>query len=376
MSSPRYNKRPRYDDLAPNSHEDGSNQDASGLTKHGHARAKQSHMPPLSRASNHRHLANQANSWQELTPPAHLDQAQLQPAAPYLAPTQESPAAITAALSAALPTAQPAADNSDTAPQTSFPFPEKIPWENDYNYAPSTDNAAPYTQQQSNMAQLPATATEAYGAEVQNGYSNGGGLSVYNPENNAPIRYERAAAQPTAYRERRPTFSSIFIGKDEFEYIARGYSDPALHGAKDATIAGVLPASTALNYTDPQISRARAEESKQNAAYSGRLPQQTAPNFNASHTSPQSPQVSAHKDEHAGDRISMAFGRMPLPQWVTTTKMPSPSSTEATTDTEPSQRPPQNSAAQAQTAQSPEPAKETANDAQQQHSEQERQNNH
>ena len=213
-------------------------------------------MPPLSRASNHRHLANQANSWQELTPPAHLDQAQLQPAAPYLAPTQESPAAITAALSAALPTAQPAADNSATAPQTSFPFPEEIPWENDYNYAPSTDNAAPYTQQQSNMAQLPATATEAYRAEVQNGYSNGGGLSVYNPENNAPIRYERAAAQPTAYRERRPTFSSIFTGKDEFEYIARGYSDPALHGAKDVTIAGVLPASTALNYTDPQISRA------------------------------------------------------------------------------------------------------------------------
>ena len=286
------------------------------------------------------------------------------------------PAAITAALPTAQPTAQPAADNSDTAPQTSFPFPEEIPWENDYNYAPSTDNAAPYTQQQSNMAQLPATATEAYGAEVQNGYSNGGGLSVYNPENNAPIRYERAAAQPTAYRERRPTFSSIFTGKDEFEYIARGYSDPALHGAKDATIAGVLPASTALNYTDPQISRARAEESKQNAAYSGRLPQQTAPNFNASHTSPQSPQVSAHKDEHAGDRISMAFGRMPLPQWVTTTKMPSPSSTEATTDTEPSQRPPQNSAAQAQTAQSPEPAEETANDAQQQHAEQEYQNNH
>ena len=102
VSSPRYNKRPRYDDLAPNSHEDGSNQDASGLTKHGHARAKQSHMPPLSRASNHRHLANQANSWQELTLPAHLDQAQLQPAAPYLAPSQESPAAITAALPAAL----------------------------------------------------------------------------------------------------------------------------------------------------------------------------------------------------------------------------------------------------------------------------------
>lgn len=380
VSSPRYNKRPRYDDLAPNSHEDGSNQDASGLTKHGHTRAKQSHMPPLSRASNHRHLANQANSWQELTLPAHLDQAQLQPAAPYLAPAQESPAAITAALPAAqpaaLPTAQPAADNSATAPQTSFPFPEEIPWENDYNYAPSTDNAAPYTQQHPNMAQLPATATESYGAEVQSVYSNGGGLSVYNPENNAPIRYERAAAQPTAYRERRPTFSSIFTGKDEFEYIARGYSDPALHGAKDATIAGVLPASTALNYTDPQISRARAEESKQNAAYSGRLPQQTAPNFNASHTSPQSPRGSAHKDEHAGDRISMAFGRMPLPQWVTTTKMPSPSSTEATTDTVPSQRPPQNSAVQAQTAQSPEPAKETANDAQQQHSEQERQNNH
>lgn len=76
--------------------------------------------------------------------------------------------------------------------------------------------------------------------------------------------------QTTSFREKRPTLTAIYTGKEDYTLTAPGYTDPQNYENTQNKIIGRIPISTAKGYTPPEVLYTRA----QNLNYTGRLIEQ------------------------------------------------------------------------------------------------------
>lgn len=361
VSNPRYRIRPRYDDLAPNANTDewlddfkdnyhrGSSyptaqaaqylleQEASAVRAQLRQRAQQPKNPHQFTGQDTPELPLQTQSanasWLRQMLPIQrqtsyeYQQAQAPESSYAPAANVDSPAELNMAAQSTWSRANFSAPHGATPEcrQISPTAPDLGASQNYNGYTENVSRATspstPAAQAQSCSAFSQANAPHALadtnvvsppykqGTSLAPSPFNLGSASAYIPtwgENSELQPNYEEDARPTAYREQRPSISSIYTGKAEYTSIARGYTDPAKVNRKDPRHIGAQPASISSEYTDPRVRKS------DNPAYSGRMFKGEAAAFYRLGTN------KSHEENMAelNNPIAKAFGRMDLRAFV------------------------------------------------------------